>query len=84
MNKSTKSIKVLYFAILKDERGLDSEVIETEVSNAQELYCEIKDKHQLTIAPERLTVAINDEMSSWQEKLSSNDVVAFLPPVAGG
>ena len=84
MSKATKPINVLYFAIMKDESGVDSETIETNVETPLELYKEIQKKYHLTIEPEKLIVAINDEMSSWQEQLNANDTVAFLPPVAGG
>lgn len=84
MRSKTKSIKVLYFAIMKDERGVEAETIETNANTALALYLELQEKHRLTIDANSLVVAINDEMSTWQDILNPNDIVAFLPPVAGG
>ena len=33
---------------------------------------------------ERLLVAVNETYSTWEQELSSGDVVAFIPPVSGG
>ncbi|MGA2692232.1 MAG: MoaD/ThiS family protein [Opitutaceae bacterium] len=79
-----KTVSVSYFAILREERGLGSEQVSTEVATAGELYEELRGRHGFTLAAGRLRVAINDELEPWSSKLNDGDVLAFLPPIAGG
>ncbi|MBV8784200.1 MAG: MoaD/ThiS family protein, partial [Gammaproteobacteria bacterium] len=41
-------------------------------------------RHGFTLAPEALRVAVNAEFRDWSTPLAANDVVVFIPPVAGG
>ena len=84
MSQMQKSITVQYYAILRDESGVKSEVVETSVETAGQLYTELAAKHNFSIDSGRLAVAINDQLSSLGSQLNSEDVVVFLPPVAGG
>ena len=49
-----------------------------------ELYEELRRRRGLTLAPEFLRVAVNDEFGDWRSLLADGDTVVFLPPVAGG
>jgi len=80
----TKKIKIHYYAILKDQRGLSDEEVETKAKTAQDLYEEIMQKHQLTLGKEMVKVAINDEYSPWTQNLADGDSVTYIPPVGGG
>lgn len=79
-----KKITINYFAKLRDERGLSSEVIETEANNSLELYQILKEKYNLSLSTKSLKVAINDEFCGWNDELKDNDNIVFIPPVAGG
>jgi molybdopterin converting factor subunit 1 len=79
-----KSVQVRYFAILREQRGLDQETVATEAGNPTELYLELCTRHGLKLPRERLRVAVNDEFASWGVPLRDGDAVAFIPPVAGG
>lgn len=79
-----KQIHVDYFAILKEQRGKDSEVIQTSAATAQELYSELKERFGFSLAQNHLSVAVNDEFAKWDTPLKENDRVVFIPPVAGG
>ncbi len=79
-----KSIQVLYFAILREQRGLSRESLATAVGTVGELYDELRGKHGFTLGGEHLRAAINDEFMPWNAPLKSGDVVTFIPPVAGG
>ena len=77
-------ITVLYFAHLRDQRGLDQEELETPAATARELYAELAHRHGLTLPERSLVVAINETMVRWDAPLHDGDTVVFLPPVSGG
>jgi molybdopterin converting factor subunit 1 len=79
-----KTVRVRYFAILREQRGLDDETVVTGASTAAELYEELRLIHKFTLAPERLRVAINDDFAPWAAALRDRDELVFIPPVAGG
>ncbi len=79
-----KSVKITYFAILKDERGLSEETLDTNVNTAEELFRELKSNHSLSLEPQHMRVAVNDQIVGWQHQLKGGDEIVFLPPVAGG
>lgn len=80
----TKSIQVLYFAILREQRGASRETRTTAAGTVAELYEELRGQHGLRFPAEHLRAAINDEFTPWTTPLKPGDVVAFIPPVAGG
>jgi molybdopterin converting factor subunit 1 len=80
----SKTIRVLYFAMLREQRGCREEEVSTTANNAGELYQDLCNRHGLTATPSSLRLAINDEFKEWQEPLKHGDVVTFIPPVAGG
>jgi molybdopterin synthase sulfur carrier subunit len=84
MNKLKKTIRILYFARLREERGQSEEIIQTRANTASQLYKELQKTHDLSLDPAHLRVAINDEFHTWESILNQNDVVTFIPPVAGG
>ncbi len=75
---------IQYFALLREQRGLDEETIESSAATAAELYTELSQQHGFTLATSALKVAINDEFANWSTPLSDGDTVVFIPPVAGG
>jgi sulfur-carrier protein len=80
----TKQIRVQYFALLREQSGLSSEVCATNAQNPRELFSELSHKHGFSLPVERLAVAVNNEFSRWDNELAEGDVVVFIPPVAGG
>ena len=78
-----KTIKVEYFAVLREQAGLDTEVIETAGATPEELFEELRRRHGFA-GRETLKVAVNDEFGDWQQALQDGDSVVFIPPVAGG
>ena len=79
-----KTVRVQYFAILRDQRGLAEERLETPAATARDLYEELHRRHGFSLPAERLRVAVNDEFAGWTAALREGDTLAFLPPVAGG
>jgi molybdopterin synthase sulfur carrier subunit len=76
--------RILYFASLRDRAGIDAEQIESRSSDARSLYAELRARHGLVLAAERMRVAVNGEFASWDHMLADGDEIAFLPPVSGG
>ena len=79
-----KTVRVRYFAILREQRGLDDEEVATLAATAAELYEELRALHGFTLPAERLRVAVNDEFGPWGARLRDGDALVFVPPVAGG
>jgi molybdopterin converting factor subunit 1 len=80
----SKTVRVRYFAILREQRGLDEEVVSTGAATAADLYEELRRRHGFTLVAERLRIAVNDEFEPWTAVIRDADSVVFLPPVAGG
>ena len=80
------SIKVLYFASLREEIGRGGDVIDfpSEASttfNVEQLWVSSTGQQ---VFPENLLVAVNQEYTNPQALLDDGDEVAFFPPVTGG
>ncbi len=79
-----KTVRIRYFALLREERGLSTETVVTKAATVEQLYNEIRISHDLSLPIERMSVAINDQFATWNEPVRENDVIVFVPPVAGG
>ncbi len=77
-------ITVQYFAILREQRGLSEESLDTTESNPANLYAKLAAQHGFTLPSKSLRVAINDEFASMDQSLKDGDAVTFIAPVAGG
>jgi len=79
-----KTVRVHYFAILREQRGLDEERVSTMAVTAADLYEELRLLHRFTLPTGRLRVAVNDEFGPWASPVRDGDAIVFVPPVAGG
>lgn len=82
--KVAKTVRVQYYAILREQAGRSEETLDTSASTPTELYAELRQRHPFQLAPAQLKVALNSEFSDWQTPLKHGDTVVFIPPVAGG
>jgi molybdopterin converting factor small subunit len=78
------NVRIKYFAILREQRGIDEEIVSTRAINPIQLYLEIATKHKFTLAPDRIRAAVNDEFVTQDYALVDGDSIVFLPPMAGG
>ena len=78
------TISTQYFAILREQRGLAHEKLQTSATTPGGLYSELKEKHGFTLPVDRIRAAINGEFVASDGPLSDGDEVVFIPPVAGG
>lgn len=77
-------LTVLWFAHLRDQRGLDREEVETAAATARELYRELGARYGLTLPERSVVPAIDEAMARWDDPLRDGTTVVFLPPVSGG
>jgi molybdopterin-guanine dinucleotide biosynthesis protein A len=78
------SIRVQYYALLREQAGRSEEAVSTRARTPRELYEELRRRHPFSLAPEMLRVAVNAEFGEWSQPLAEGDAVVFIPPVAGG
>jgi molybdopterin converting factor small subunit len=79
-----KRIHVVYYALLRQERGLAQETIDSEAKTLRELYNELKTEHSFKLSESQVKASINSKIVSWDAELQHGDAVVFIPPVAGG
>lgn len=79
-----KTVRVQYYAILREQAGRSEETLDTAAVTPAQLYAELQQRHPFQLAPAQLKVALNSEFSDWQTVLKHGDTVVFIPPVAGG
>ena len=79
------TVEILYFAALRDLVGLSQEQLEVNSATLAELLRELQQKHP--VLEDRLAsvrVAQNEAFASLDAPLAPGDVIALIPPVAGG
>lgn len=81
---SSKTLRVQYYAILREQAGRSEETLDTSAATPTELYAELRQRHPFQLEPAQLKVALNSEFADWATPLKHGDTVVFIPPVAGG
>jgi sulfur-carrier protein len=77
------TVRVLYFASLRDAAGTDGETIDHD-GDLQSLYLTLREKHGFALPADRLRVAMDGAFARWHDRPSEGSEVAFIPPVSGG
>ncbi|MDP7639824.1 MAG: MoaD/ThiS family protein [Candidatus Hydrogenedentes bacterium] len=78
------TVTVQYFAVMKEESGLDEEQATTSASSALELFEELRARHGFSLDSSVVKVVLNEEFCDWDHSIAAGDVIVFVPPVAGG
>lgn len=76
--------KIEYYAQLRDEAACSSETVESTADTPAELFAELNMHHKFSLEQGQIKVAINDSFADWTSKLTENDLIVFMPPMAGG
>lgn len=79
-----KTVHIKYFAVLREERGLNSETLQTESRTVKDLCQQLKTKYGFKMSTDVLRVSVNGQYVPWTTPVNENDEVVFIPPVAGG
>ena len=77
-------ITVLYFAVLREQSGKEQEIRLTHATDVAALYAELAAEYDWDLPQNRLRAAVNHTFCPWQYPLQTGDIVAFIPPIAGG
>ncbi len=78
-------VKVRYFASLREQAGKSQEDIEIENGkNLKDIYQELSLRYGFTLLPQEIKYSLNNDYVDQIIQLNENDVVVFIPPVAGG
>lgn len=83
-NRATITLRIQYYALLREQAGRSEETLDTAATTPAELYSELQARHPFSLARDQLKVAINTDFSEWNAPLANGDTVVFIPPVAGG
>lgn len=78
------NLKIGYYAILREQRGLSGEVVDTQATTPLDLYEELQARHRFSLRQEHLRVVVNETFAAWDTALNEGDSVVYIPPVAGG
>lgn len=81
---SAKTVTVCYFALFRENAGVEKETVSTEAKTAGELFESLGHRHGSGEPLAHCKVAINDEMADWSSPVADGDTVLLFPPVAGG
>ncbi len=79
-----KTITVRYFAMFRENAGVEEEKLTLDVATAADVFAETRSRHGSHEPAGHCKVAINDEMADWSSPVSDGDTVLLFPPVAGG
>jgi molybdopterin synthase catalytic subunit len=79
-------VRVLYFAVVRERLGRDEEELELAVSaDVRAAWAELERRHpELAGLRPVVKLAVNEEFAAGERVLADGDVIAIIPPVAGG
>jgi molybdopterin converting factor subunit 1 len=78
------TLRVVYYALLREQAGRDSEELRSTARTPAALYAELAAKYGFQLHTHQLRAAVNGEFASFETALQGGDEVVFIPPVAGG
>lgn len=84
MPDETKTIRLEFFAQLREDRGIAAETVQTRCRTAAELYAELDAIHHFRSDRAKARVAVNDTIAPWDSPIREGDTVVFLTPFGGG
>ena len=74
------TIKVKYFATIRELVGKSEELIELDASTPSELFSFLKEKYSFEFEESNLKVAINNEYANFAQTWVSDSILLFLFP----
>ena len=79
-----KSVKLYYYAILREKAGMSHETRQTDAETFRELYGELCSLYNFPLDASRVRVAVADAYVDMDQAVEDGFEVTFIPPVAGG
>jgi len=79
-------VRVLYFGQAREAAGTGEEVVSLPAASSVKAFLDysMKAHEGLRSLSGLMRVAVNEEMAGKEARLADGDVIALLPPVAGG
>ena len=77
-------IEIEYFAVLREQAGRGSEMLDVETGTPADIYAMLQQRYGFELEAARMRVAVNDTFTDWSQRLNDGDRLVFIPPVAGG
>lgn len=84
MSDAEHTLRVRFYAILRESVGRDDALWTTRAATPAALFAELRMHHRWTWSHQSFRAAVNNVFCGWDHPLKANDEVAFIPPVAGG
>jgi molybdopterin synthase sulfur carrier subunit len=81
---SMKSVKLSYYAVLREKAGRSGEDRQTNAETYRTLYEELREQYKFPLDASRVRVAVGDAYAEMEDALADGCDVTFIPPVAGG
>lgn len=80
------TLKILYFASLRESIGMGTENIDLppSVQTVGALRYSLGQRHAVLLSAKNLKAAVNQKMVGMDAPVTDGDEVAFFPPVTGG
>jgi len=80
--ENNMSIKVLYFASLKEQFGCAEQQINSEgIRTVADVWRQVSEDHDVSL---QVLNSVNQEYAELESAVKAGDEVAFFPPVTGG
>ncbi|MDG6882328.1 Sulfur carrier protein moaD [Phocoenobacter uteri] len=85
MSVSNNTFKILYFAVFQEKANKSEEIRPLSDSlTAEMLFSNICTELGVELSQKQVRVSVNHQFTAWDTVIMPNDIVAFIPPVAGG
>lgn len=78
------TVRLLYFASLRDAAGVPEETVETAAADLGALYGELAARHGFAMPVAHVRVAVDGAFSRLGDAPRDGSEIAFIPPVSGG
>ena len=77
------TVYVQYFAVLREQAGIGTEIVETEATTVSELYHQLQREHGFTLSGDLVKAAANNTFLNADDPIPDGGTLTFIPPVAG-
>lgn len=79
------TFKVLYFALFQEKANKSEDIrVLSDNLTVEQLFNEICEELQIEMSQKQVRVSVNHQFTDWDTIICANDIVVFIPPVAGG
>ncbi|PIU19264.1 MAG: hypothetical protein COT18_08400 [Elusimicrobia bacterium CG08_land_8_20_14_0_20_59_10] len=79
-----KKIKVRYFGLSGERRGVHTEDYETGAGTPRQLLRELEAGHNIRLTTNITRAVINDKFAEWDDPIKDGDLVTLVSPFSGG